>query len=75
MKMVGGDYTLRATAQCFVLFLTIFACVYLEKDLMVVKIMLVQEQENGFSIMVVQQQFHLGERLGLLHDSIKLIYS
>lgn len=51
--MVGGDSTLRGTASCSVQLLATFACVSLEKDLMVVKIMLVQERESGFLTMEV----------------------
>lgn len=36
MRMVAGDYILRATAQCFVQSSATSACVFLEKDLMVV---------------------------------------
>ncbi|KAI9185359.1 hypothetical protein LWI28_006511 [Acer negundo] len=62
--MVGGDSTLRGTAPCLVQYLATYACVYLEKDQMAVKTMLVLEDENGFLTMVVQLTFLLGEKLG-----------
>ena len=62
--MVGGENTLSGTAPSFVQYLATYACVYLEKDQMVVKTMLVLEHENGFLTMVVQLTFLLGEKLG-----------
>ena len=52
MKMVGGDCILRDTAQCFVQHSATFVCVSLEKGVMVVETMLVQEGVNGSSIVV-----------------------
>ena len=53
MKMVGGDCIWRDTASCFVQPLTTFVCVFLEKGVMAVKTMLVQEGVNG-SVIVVE---------------------
>jgi hypothetical protein len=47
MKMEGGDYMLRGRVSCFVLYSTTYVCGYLERVQMVVKKMLVLEQENG----------------------------
>ena len=47
MKMVGGDCILRNTASCFVQHSATFVCVSLEKGVMVVETMLVQEGVNG----------------------------
>ncbi|GKV26790.1 hypothetical protein SLEP1_g36025 [Rubroshorea leprosula] len=51
MKMVDGDFTLEATIACSLPLLTTFACVFLGKDLMVVKTMPVQERTSGFLTM------------------------
>ena len=64
MKMVVGDYMSKVTAPCLAQLSATFACVFSEKDLMVAKTMLVQEQESGFLIMVVSHTYPLGERLG-----------
>ena len=53
MKMVDGDFTEKAIASCFARLSATFVCVYLGKDLMVVRPMLVQEHESGYLIMVV----------------------
>ena len=52
MKMVGGDCILRDTAQCFVRHSATFVCVSLEKGVMVVGAMPVQEGVNGSLIVV-----------------------
>ena len=52
MKMEGGDCMLRDIALCFVQHSATFVCVFLEKGLMVVEIMPVQEGENGSMIEV-----------------------
>ncbi|GKV26803.1 hypothetical protein SLEP1_g36037 [Rubroshorea leprosula] len=64
MKMVDGDFTLKAIIACSVPLLTTFACVFLGKDLMVVKTMPVQERTSGFLTMAVSLTNLLGERLG-----------
>ena len=68
MKMGDGDYTLRGTAQCLVLSLITYACVYSEKDPTVARTMLVQELENGFLIAAEQPASRLGERLGFQYN-------
>lgn len=64
MKMVGGDSTSKVIVPCFAPLSATFVCVYSVKDPRVVKTMLVQEPENGSSIMVVLLTFLLGERPG-----------
>ena len=65
MKTVVGDCMSKVTAPCLAQLSATFACVFLEKDLMMVaKTMLVQEPESGFLIMVVSHTYPLGERLG-----------
>ena len=66
--MGDGDYTLRGTAQCLVLSLITYACVYSEKDPTVAGTMLVQELENGFLIAAEQPASRLGERLGFQYN-------
>ena len=70
MKMVGGDFISRDTALCFVQPLATFVCVFLEKGLMVVETMLVQERENGSVIEVEQRPFPLGERPGFQYGPL-----
>ena len=52
MKMVGRDFILRNTEPCFVQPSATFVCVFLEKGLMVVKTVLVQEGVKESVIMV-----------------------
>ncbi|RXH88982.1 hypothetical protein DVH24_000581 [Malus domestica] len=63
-KMVVGDYTLKDTALCSAQLSATFVCVFLEKDLMVAKTMLVQELESGFLIMAVLPTSPHGVKLG-----------
>ena len=52
-KMVDGDFTYKAIASCSAQLLATFVCVFLGKNLMVVRTMLVQEHEGGSLTMVV----------------------
>lgn len=63
-KMVGGDYTLKVIAQCSVPRWITYVCVYLEKVLMEVMIMRVDEPGNGSLVMVVSPTYLLGVKLG-----------
>ncbi|KAK2979107.1 hypothetical protein RJ640_022102, partial [Escallonia rubra] len=54
-QTVAGGCILRDTAPCSAQLSAIYVCIYLEKDLLVVKWMPVLEHESGFLTMVVKQ--------------------